>query len=213
MDSHDVSPTQGRKPGFGVLYKALLGRIGRRRERSVAMSYLLDATELPGEDWTNSRQASFRSVRTPFRGLPHLRCVSASRNFQQSKPTRYLFIEIAVMDSSDDANRLVETSRTRFYRKPGVTIVGERELTECVVPAVEDSQLYERETVRGSLRGVNRRITGRIGDVFLGIHAGASGDGWEWADVMNVATLQAGKINKLRPSVSENPEERPGRPV
>ena len=55
MESHDLTPAKGRAPGFGLIYKALLGRVGRRQARSVAVSYLLDAAELPGMDWTNLR--------------------------------------------------------------------------------------------------------------------------------------------------------------
>jgi hypothetical protein len=97
-----------------------------------------------------------------------------------------------------DADRLFEDNRTRFYRNPGVTIVGERSVTGYDVPIVENARLYERETVRGSLHGVNRWITGRVGEVFLAVQAGGSGEGWEWSEAVAFAAAQADKITRLR---------------
>jgi len=196
MESYDLTPAKGRAPGFGFICKALLGRVGRRQARSVAVSYLLDAAELPGMDWTNSREANFRSVRMPFRRSPNLKSVSASRNYRQGP--RYLYIEIAVTENTSDADRLIELSRSRFYRKPGVTIVAEREMTGYDLPAVTNSQLFERETVRGSVRAVHRHITGRVGDVVLAVYPGPSGGGWDWGEAVGIATAQAEKINMLR---------------
>jgi hypothetical protein len=162
------------------------------------VSYLLDAPELPGGEWANSRQASFRSVWVPFRRSPPVRCVSASRNYRHGQPTRYLYIEIAVTEHEADADRLIESSRTRFYRNPDVTSIGERSVTGYELPAVESAQLYERETVRGSVHAVNRWITGRVGEVFLAVQAGGSGGGWEWSEAVAFAVAQADKITRLR---------------
>ena len=132
----------------------------------------------------------------PFRRSPNLKSVSASRNYRQGP--RYLYIEIAVTESTSDADRLIELSRSRFYRKPGVTIVAEREMTGYDLPAVTNSQLFERETVRGSVRAVHRHITGRVGEVVLAVYPGPSGGGWDWGETVGFATAQAEKINMLR---------------
>jgi hypothetical protein len=205
MESNDVTPVNGRSPGFGLLCRALLGRIGRRQARSVAESYLLDATELPGGGWINSRQASLRSVWTPFRRPPPVRWVSASRNYRYGQPTRYLYIEIAVTEDEADAERLIENSRTRFYRNPSVSRIGERSVTGYELPAIDSALLYERETVRGSVHAVNRWVTGRVGEVFLAVQAGGSGGGWEWSEAVAFATAQADKIARLRTTDSSAP--------
>lgn len=199
MESHDVVPARGRTPGYGFLFRALLGSIGRRHERSLALSYLLDASELPGEGWHDSRQSSFRSVRLLVHRSSHLRCVSASRNYRVGRPTRYLGIEIVLMESPGDATRMVERSRTRYYRNVMARLVAEREMTAYTLPALADSQLYERETVQKSLHYVNRHLAGRVGDISLHVIAGGSGGGWEWAEVVDFATAQAEKIRRLRP--------------
>jgi hypothetical protein len=124
--------------------------------------------------------------------------VSASRNYRYGQPTRYLYIELALTEQEADADRLIESSPTRFYRNPGVTIIGERSVTGYDVPILENAQLYERETVRGSVHGVNRWITGRVGEVFLAVQAGGTGGGWEWNEAVAFAAAQADKITRLR---------------
>jgi hypothetical protein len=138
----------------------------------------------------------------PFRRSQPVRCVSASRSYRHGQPTRYLYIEIAVTEHEADADRLIESSRTRFYRNPGVTSIGERSVTGYELPAISGAHLYERETVRGSLHGVNRWITGRVGEVFLAVQAGGSGGGWDWGEAVVFATAQADKIARLRTAES-----------
>lgn len=196
MESHEITPARGRSPGYGLLLKLLLGRVGRRRDRSVAMSYLLDAAELPSENWTASREATLRSIWSPLRPSKNLRWVNAARNYRHEE--RYLFIEVALMESEADADRLIKGSRTRYYRKPGVKVVAERDVADYQLPTIATSQLYERETARGSVRYVNRTVTGRVGDVFLEVRAGGSGGGFNWDDTMAIATAQAEKIKGLQ---------------
>jgi hypothetical protein len=79
-----------------------------------------------------------------------------------------------------------------------VKVVAERDITDYQLPTIATSQLYERETARGSVRYVNRTITGRVGDVFLEVRAGGSGGGLNWDDTMAIATAQAEKIKGLQ---------------
>ncbi len=186
----------GRAPGLGLIFKGLVGRIGRRAERVEALSYLLDASELPGDGWSNSREGSIRSVSTPFRRGPKLRCVGASRNYRKGvNPVRYLFIEVDLTDSPEHAIRLAERARTRYYRKPGVTVVAERDITlpGRDLSPLANTQMYERDTERDAKRYTNRVLSGTLGDVVVRIHAGGSGGGWDWDDVADFAIAQANK--------------------
>jgi len=196
MESQDVTPSTGREPGLGVAFTLLLGRFGRRSERTEAASYLLDGTEVPGQGWTTSREGSYRSVRRPFNGEPPLRCVGASRNFRQG--TRYLFIALTVMDRADDAMLMIQRARTDFIRKPQVAVIAEREMSGFVLPTIEDAQVYEKETTRGSLHGHLRWVTGRVDSVVLAVQASGSQGDWEWDEAMRIATFQAEKVARLR---------------
>jgi hypothetical protein len=162
------------------------------------MAFLLDSSELPGRDWTNSRETSFRSVRLPFQRSPFLRCISASRNYRQGQPVRYLWIQLTLTNGPADASKLVERFRTRYYRNQRTKLVAEREMTGYQLPRLAEPQLYERETVRRSQHYVNRHLSGRVGDVCLYLVAGGSGGGWDWSDTIDFATAQVKKLERLR---------------
>src|ERR1700722_18549655 len=87
MERREVDLATGRSPGWGLLYRLLLGRIGRRKDRLDTVKYILDAQELPGSDWRDSRQGILPGVWSPRRerGL-YLRSVSASRNYRFGAP-------------------------------------------------------------------------------------------------------------------------------
>jgi len=196
MESQEVTSSIGRDPGLGVAFRLLLGRFGRRAERTRAPSYLLDGAEIPGEGWTSSSESNYRSVRRPLKSGPSLRCVGATRNYRHG--TRYLFIAITVMDRSDDAILMIQRTRSDFIRRPQVEVTAEREMSGFDLPAIQDAQVYEKDTVRGSLHGYLRWIAGRVDNVVLAVLASGQDGDWEWDEAMRIATAQAEKIARLR---------------
>lgn len=203
VESRAVPPPKGKRPGWALLLRLLLGRIGRTEARSIAKSYLLDASELPGDSWTPSREANFHSIRFPFQRTPHLSRVVASRNYRQGLGARSLYIELAVLDSAPDIERLLADVRSRpYYKRPGVTLMALRVMSGYDLPEVQDLRLTERDTRRRTTKYVFRAITGRVGDVFISLLAQGSPGGWKWDEVMEFATIQANKIRRLRSSAS-----------
>ena len=102
------------------------------------------------------------------------------------------------MDRSDDAPVMIQRTRGDFIRRPNVEVTAEREMTGFDLPAIQDAQVYEKETVRGSLHGYLRWISGRVDNVVLAVLASGPDGAWEWDEAMRIATVQAEKIAQLR---------------
>lgn len=189
-----VFPSPGKQPTVFLVVKFLFGQLGRTGDRRRSIDMLLTVEDLPGAGWTQLSQRSSRSIPSVRSERRRKRHVSALRKFRQEEPARGLHIQLLVFDSDEEAQRAVGRFRTDYVRYPGLTTVTERVVDDIVVEGLDGTYAWERENIRGEVRGYARSIAGQVGPVAIVVIGSATGEGWRWDDLISVARHQVWKV-------------------
>ncbi len=177
-------------------------QIGLKTRNATSLGMLLDVLDLPGTGWKvldeRTRRTGFsdpraeRSIRARAIGS-----VMASRSFHREDPYQALWTQVSPFDSIPDAQSAVGDSRSSLLPNLGqrAIITYERAVGEVTPLGIEDPWVYEQsaESTWGS--GVTRIVCGRVDRSVIAIACTArDNNGWSWADISALATLQAEKV-------------------
>jgi hypothetical protein len=177
-----------------------LGQMGKRHLRQQAVELLLDESELPQGPWIVTANRSWRSGLVGrsteiSRNARRAGTFTALRRFRQETPDRYLFLEVMVLASAEDARLALPQLRERMVMHPGRTLLSERQVEGLEVPGVDRPWLYEMSVQpKAKKRSSEKLIGASISHVVFAVIASGFDDGWEWRDVTPVASAQAAKI-------------------
>jgi hypothetical protein len=168
---------------------------------------LLEQTDLPGADWSSIGDRSWRPIFIArhddvTRRARHTGAYVALRFFSQSTSNRSLWIQVAPFASSDDADARVPILRNRILNNPGRSVVKETVFDDRRIIGASRSTIFEQSSSgRGGI-GLGRYAGGSVGNVAFMVACTVVGNGspidiWPWSDVMDLAELQANKIQLI----------------
>jgi hypothetical protein len=196
LDEVGSQPTNGQY---------LLAQLGDRKQRRFAHSMMFDLADLPGEGWS---EVAHRSWRTGKAGMKNERRQRAKKVGAYTELTTYwnaatqrnVAARISPMASDADAEEEVPLWRLYLMVRPKIvaTISEEIEVEEITLPHSPNAIITER-TISGADGGrtMMRMVRGNVGRVLYVVGCGAQGEFWPWDEVIDVASLQVVKIQRV----------------
>lgn len=185
----------------------LIGQIGRRSEKRRSLGLLLSIQDLPGDGWRQTDQSGWRSGvdvrRTPGgRRAYKTGAFVALRHFWQKSPSRALWVQLLPYATADDALDYVRKFRSTLIprnhgvgrRNPGLVRLEEKIVDGLILPGAENAVALETLYARGDRRGCQRTICAKVGNVPFVTSGSAWGDGWDWDELITLASMQANRI-------------------
>ncbi|MFZ2058962.1 MAG: hypothetical protein WAV54_16275 [Acidimicrobiales bacterium] len=108
-------------------------------------------------------------------------------------------IFLFMYDAGADAEKPIRKFRTDFFRKPGMTVLAEREVDGAVVPGLDSTYLWEVDVDAAGHKGPGgaRSVAGRVGNVAICLNGSDFGQGMPWDELVMIASLQASKIREF----------------
>jgi hypothetical protein len=185
-------------------FQFALAQIGRKEERVRSLGMLLGPTDLPGKGWVLQTERSWRTgasghATDEYRRAHRLGLYSAVRTFKQGDTSRSLLMQLMPFESQDDAASSMSQIPNRLSPNPKarVQVMQEQAVEYLDVPGVGHVWAFEQRVLGQMGPSATRYISGNVDNVVLLLQCTALGDGWPWADVMEIAGSQAGKIVRV----------------
>jgi hypothetical protein len=172
-----------------------------RQQRQTSLSWVLGATELPGDGWVTINEIARRSGvggkddisrRAYASGM-----MTAEKTFRQPRSGRSVAIYLFPYATSEDALQALPT--LSYVRNPfsRVTTYAEHVVDDIEVNSLDNPWCYERLTVRLNYSSSVRFVGGTADSiVFVVMATDERGTGWLWDDVIKVATVQSHKLKR-----------------
>jgi hypothetical protein len=192
-----------RRVALGFVISSL--GVGHRQQRREALSWLLEAEDLPGWRWALISQRTYRSgvggKSDMAKRARQTGAMAAVRTFRlrQSLTARSVTIWLWPFASSADAEEALPGFAKRPIRNPNslVTPVSRREVHDVEVNDVNHPWVYEVLTRGPSGQASEKWIGGTVDEVVFIVQAvERAGSGWPWNDVAEVARTQSRKLRR-----------------
>ena len=185
----------GQRLRFGM------AQLGRKPGRFATLDALLDTADLPGDGWRQLDQRSWRAGEID-RGASWAKNARAAgsivgwRSFQQAQPRRWLWTQMVVLPSPQDARAALDSLAGAGLRnlRARVRVTADRDVAAPVVPGA--SAIRAREQLTDGRGGAGRVLMlSLLKDRALTVLAASGTDGaWDWADLTAIAESQVRRL-------------------
>jgi hypothetical protein len=193
------------------LLQLAAGQFGKKVQRDASVSLLLNADEFPYTDWIPSRTMSWRIG--AFDSDPERRrawklgLFTAVRGFRQPETEEHLRIQVFRLSSASDAEAIARRFRAREIRRPGTTLLDEREVAGPLIPGLTESQFVESDIKIKIGTGSSWRVYGAVDSVALIVNASGLQDFWSWEKVHPVVVRSVIKVQGSPDEVAGSSEK------
>lgn len=185
----------------------VFAQFGKRSERKRSLSILMNQAELPGQGWRVVDERTWRSGSIGPRSDAAVRSLKAGgviawRSFGQKEPPRGVWIQVGPYGTVEDAESAVPELFSRSIKSSRFEgrVSEEKSIVDISIPGVAHAAFIE-QSIEGTSVGPrnSKYVVGSVSQYVFGIGCTGRADGWPWAEVLVLASLQADKVaNYLR---------------
>jgi hypothetical protein len=181
--------------------------LNREKSRS-SRELLLEANDLPGNDWKVIGKRTWRTGTKGSKGEASQRARQAGsftawRQLEQTVPARRsIWLEVIPYVSADDAISVVPSLRAGMLPNPHaeVKVIEEREINDQQINGVTNQLVFEQLASGRKGSSVGRYVIASVENTVFVMGCSCYGDYWPWSDVTSIAALQSERIQRYRSS-------------
>lgn len=170
-------------------------------ERARSFAMLLEPSDLPGHRWKISEERSWPTGQLDPASEKSRRAlefggVTAWRSFDEAESSRSAWVEVVPYATAEDAGVSLRQVPKFFVGtlRPGEKLMAEGVVEGRVLPGVADTWMFEKATTGTEGDTSARYVGGTIGRILFITCFSRSGAMWPWAEVIELARLQAEKV-------------------
>lgn len=179
-----------------------IAQLGRRTERTSALSMLAEPIDLPGSNWKTlgdrSRRVGFEriGVSAEYKRSRRAGLFTASRYFEQVGASRYCWVQVIPFASAADADVVIPKLEQALVRDPRTETSGTgRRIDPRDAPEVAEYPfIIEHSVVQKQGISIPRMVAGNVEHVVFVVSCSEFGEGWAWSEIAPVAAAEASKI-------------------
>ena len=182
----------------------LLAQIGKKSQKQLSMSMLLDPNELPGGEWSLKGERSWRIGKVGQRDAASLRAKSsgaftAIRSMEQPSTSKWVIVKVSPMVSPEDALLVPPDSDITLFTAPksSAIMAGERYVDIPIDLGLSNAKAFELTASESNRVATYRIVTGTVDRVIASICCSGWGDGWTWQEIRAITAAQDQKIRKI----------------
>jgi hypothetical protein len=170
-------------------------------ETALSFAMLLEPSDLPGHRWRIAEERSWPTGQLDPASEKSRRAlafggVTAWRSFAAAESSRSAWVEVVPYATTEDAGVSLRQVPKFFVGtlRPGERLVAEGVVEGRVLPGVADTWMFEKSTTGPEGDTSARYVGGTIGRILFITCFSSSGAMWPWAEVIELARLQAEKV-------------------
>jgi hypothetical protein len=178
-----------------------LAQVAFPKIKREALAAVIDAHELPGAGWTVMDARSWRTgaLGAPTEESKRARLagsITAIKSFEQSRSSRWTFVEVIPFASADDAETMLPKLKDGFLANPRaeVSVTQEGWVEGVELPPDLFALAYEQLTIGNGRPGSTKYLFARASNTALVVCCSAFDDSWTWEEVGAIGVLQADRL-------------------